>query len=200
MNNTKLINLLRVVAIVLLLAAIIALIINSTQKSIIIEKQQEKINSLEEKEPEETWAPSDEDVIAMTKTLYGECRGVSSVTQQAAVAWVILNRVDSAEYPNTVLGVVTQPNQFKGFYAYDEAFARESDGLTLESLRQLAVDVLTRHHDEKCGKSNVGRVLPSDYLYFVGDGQVNYFSNFWGSKQEIKNNSWDWSLQSPYNN
>ena len=43
----------------------------------------------------------------LTKALYFEARG-ESVKGQAAVAEVILNRVDSGEYPRSVCGVVNQ--------------------------------------------------------------------------------------------
>ena len=39
----------------------------------------------------------------------------------------------------------------------------------------------------------VGRVLPSDYLWYRGDGRRNYF------RDAYKGGSvWDWTLESPY--
>ena len=35
-----------------------------------------------------------QDAIDIAKVLYNECRGVDSITEQACVAWTILNRVD----------------------------------------------------------------------------------------------------------
>lgn len=49
----------------------------------------------------------DADWQCLTKALYFESRG-ESLKGQFAVAEVILNRVDSARYPNTVCGVVEQ--------------------------------------------------------------------------------------------
>lgn len=46
---------------------------------------------------------------------------------------------------------------------------------------------------EKDGETNTGRVLPSDYLWFSGDGKHNYFRNAYKGGE-----TWDWSLPSPY--
>ena len=55
------------------------------------------------------WGLSDADVLA--KTLWGEARGEGLAGMQA-VAAVIVNRVKSRRYPNTVKGVCLQPWQF----------------------------------------------------------------------------------------
>ena len=121
----------------------------------------------------------------VAKVLYRECRGVESDAEKAAVAWCILNRVDSGEryFPDTVIEVVTQKNQF----AYYE------DTPVWSNLYFLAEDVLTRWHNEKCGDKDVGRTLPKEYLYFTGDGKHNNFTVEWLGKDY-----WDWSLDSPY--
>jgi len=46
---------------------------------------------------------------------------------------------------------------------------------------------------EKECVGSVGRVLPKEYLYFTGDGAHNYFTTEWQGGQ-----TWDWSLESPY--
>ena len=51
------------------------------------------------------------DIKCLSEALYFEARG-ESVEGQTAVANVILNRVDSKLYPNTVCGVINQPGQF----------------------------------------------------------------------------------------
>ncbi len=55
-------------------------------------------------------SPNDYD--AMVRTVIGEAGGEPDVGK-VAVAHTILNRVASGQYPNTVTGVVTQPNQFE---------------------------------------------------------------------------------------
>lgn len=114
--------------------------------------------------PVPEWSPTAEDVEAIARTLYGECRGAETVAEQEAVAWVILNRVD-AGYADTVLGVVSAPGQFAG---YDPAHPLWPE------LVEVARRVLTLHHREQRGE-NVARVLPSAYLWFSGDGVRNYF-------------------------
>ena len=56
---------------------------------------------------------TDADVVAVAKMLYGESRGCSVSNQQKAV-WCVLNRVDSDELPNTIIGVLAQPDEFEG--------------------------------------------------------------------------------------
>ncbi len=139
--------------------------------------------SLEETEPCEIEIAR-EDVEMLAKLIWGEARGVPSTEQKAAVVWCVLNRVDSPLYPDNIKAVVTQKYQFDG---YDESYP-----LTDEFLK-IAEDVLVRWHQEKAGAIDVGRVLPKEYLYFVGDGVLNYFSKEWKSQDH-----YDWSLPSPY--
>lgn len=138
-------------------------------------------------EPDPVWTPDQAEVEAIARTLYAECRGVTSVAERAAVAWCILNRVDDPRYPNTVLGVLEQPYQF----------AYSADAPLWPFLEQLAADVLTRYHREKAVGSgletDVGRTLPAEYIFFVGDGERNWFTAEWKSDAY-----WDWSLPDPY--
>ena len=114
--------------------------------------------------PVPEWYPTTEDVEAIARTLYGECRGVDSEAEKEAVAWVILNRLD-AGYADTVLGVVSATGQFAG---YDPAHPLWPE------LVEVARRVLTLHHREQLGIS-VPRVLGREYLWFSGDGERNYF-------------------------
>lgn len=123
----------------------------------------------------------------LAKLVWGEARNCTK-TEQAAVMWCVLNRVDStsADFRDTISTVITQPNQF--YYSY--TFPLEED------LLELACDVLTRWHIEKeTGEIDSGRVLPKEYCYFGGDGDKNWFRDTY----EFKNATiWDWSLESPY--
>ena len=114
--------------------------------------------------PLPSWQPAAEDVEAIARTLYGECRGVESEAEKEAVAWVILNRLD-AGYADTVLGVVSAPGQFAG-YSPEHPLWPE--------LVEVARRVLTLHHREQLGGC-VDRVLGPEYLWFSGDGERNYF-------------------------
>ena len=115
-------------------------------------------------QPLPSWEPASEDVEAIARTLYGECRGAETVAEQEAVAWVILNRLD-AGYADTVLGVVSAPGQFAG-YSPEHPLWPE--------LVEVARRVLTLHHREQLGES-VARVLGPEYLWFSGDGMRNWF-------------------------
>ena len=126
---------------------------------------------------------TNEEIDHITKTVWGEARGLSK-THQAGVVWAILNRCDDGRFGKDVIGVVTAPSQFAGY--------RSGNPVDPE-IRDLVVDVLDRYSQEKAGIDNVGRVLPKEYLYFRGNGKVNLFSKKWNS-----NNVWDWSLKSPY--
>lgn len=138
--------------------------------------------------PEDQNGPSDA-AVALAKVMWGEARGCST-TEQAGVAWCVLNRADSddPDFPDDVVSVCAQDYPCKQFDGYDPAYPVEPD------LLSLAEDVLSRWELEKLGVGSVGRVLPADYLYFEGDGQHNYFR-----REYIGDGTtWDWSLASPY--
>lgn len=136
---------------------------------------------------------TDEDAAVLAKMLWGEARGVgvlevggtyvSGECQQAAVIWTALNRYD-AGYGSSITAVVTAPKQFRGY--------RESNPVD-DELLGLVIDVLDRWNREKHGETHVGRVIPSDYMWFGGDGDYNYFRNEYYGKT-----NWDWSLEDIY--
>ena len=109
---------------------------------------------------------------------------MKTTTEKAAVVWCVLNRVDSAGFPNAIEKVVTQPHQFVG---YAEKYP------ATEENKKIAKDVLNRWYAEKAGYTDIGRVLPKEYTFFTGDGKSNYFTSEW--KSQI---TYDWSLPSPY--
>lgn len=125
---------------------------------------------------------TEDDVKDIAKLLLKECGGVPSKTEQACVAWCVLNRVD--EHDSSIYEVLRSPSQF-AFYESTEV---------QDDLYDLAKDVLSRWNDERNGISDVGRVLPEEYMYFHGDGVHNYFRNSFDGNYKI----WDYSLESPY--
>ena len=135
-----------------------------------------------EENPAQDWSAEAE---VLAKTVYGEARGCS-ITEQAAVIWCVLNRVDDecAFWPDDIIGAATQPKQFHGYYA--------GNPVTQEHY-ELALDVIDRWQREKNGEADVGRVLPPEYLYFHGDGEHNHFRTEYAG-----GHTWDWSLDSPY--
>ena len=128
---------------------------------------------------------TDAEVDALARLLYGEARSCD-VEGQAAVVWCVLNRMDSEDpyFPDTVMGVSTQPSQFFGY---------SEDYPVLPELVEVAEDVLMRWNIEKSGIEDAGRVLPREYLYFSGDGTQNYFTREYNDDE-----AWDWPLRSPY--
>ena len=115
-------------------------------------------------EPEYEMYFTEADVIALAQMLYGEARGCT-VDNQMKCVWCVLNRVDDARFPDTIIGVVSQPSQFHG---YSPNFP------VWDNLYAVALDVLTRWSLEKQGVT-VERELPNTYLWFTGDGVQNYF-------------------------
>lgn len=134
----------------------------------------------------------EDDIEIIGNLIYGEARGIESKAQKAAIAWCVLNRLDSGRWGSTVYDVVTAKNQFDGYnpnrkYSYE-------DFITFVECKKLARDVLERYYSEKFGNENVGRVLPKDYLFFYGKDGVNKFTKEWKDYDSL----WDWSLDSPY--
>ena len=115
-------------------------------------------------EPEYEMYFTEADVIALAQMLYGEARGCT-VDNQMKCVWCVLNRVDDARFPDTIIGVLSQPSQFHG---YSPNFP------VWDNLYAVALDVLTRWSMEKQGVA-VNRELPKSYLYFTGTGRENIF-------------------------
>lgn len=120
----------------------------------------------------------------IAKLVYGEARGCSK-TEQAAVIWCVLNRVDSSGFPDNITDVIIQKNQFSGYNENHPIY---------EEYIELANDVLTRWKFEQTAVGEVGRVLPKEYTYFRGDGVKNTFRDAYKEPY----NTWDWTLESPY--
>lgn len=125
----------------------------------------------------------------IAKTIWGEARGLSK-TEQAAIVWCVLNRVDDARFPETVVEVVTIPGAFYGYSRWNPV---DPD------LVDLALDVIGRWLAEKDGYYAMsGRVLPAEYVYFTGRGGVNYFGTDYVPLVGMAGFCWNWSLESPY--
>ena len=152
-----------------------------TQKQELVYRTQELSN-----EDADTCTPlyTDADAVMIAKVLYNEARGIPSETEKACIIWVILNRVD-AGYSDTISGVITARYQF----------AYRCKTPIRDDLLSLSYDVLSRWQNEKNGQSDVGRVLPSDYLWYTGNGLHNYFRNSYASRTR-----WNYSLPTPYAN
>lgn len=133
-------------------------------------------------EPVKLYTEADVDMLA--RLIYTEARGVKSKTEQAAVVWVVLNRLDNPNrLQKTIAEVICAPYQFDY-----RPWAPVTD-----EFKALAADVLERWQAERDGQADVGRVLPPEYQYFEGRGGRNWFSAKWKSGE-----FWGWGLASPY--
>lgn len=144
-------------------------------------------HNLEDYEIKKLWYYDDntEDVIiALSKMMYGECNVVKSKQEQAAVAWCAINIAGSYD---RLYKVVTNRDTFHGYNVNNPV---------TDDLRALAEDVLCRYWLECYDEINVGRVLPSEYHFFHGDGSRNWFRINYVSDGTY----WDWSLDNPYEN
>lgn len=81
-----------------------------------------------------------------------------SVYDKACVVATVMNRVNNPQFPNTIEGVLTQPNQFSGYYACNYEWSNVTDNV------RESVDYYFNYQDEF-----------GSYLYFYGDGTRNYF-------------------------
>lgn len=117
------------------------------------------------------------------KLMYAEASGVESQDEQAAVLWVAYNRVLDDRFPDDLTAVITAPGQFADLsHAYPD-----------NDLYELSADVYRRFCAEQDGEEDVGRTIPSDYLFFHGDGYHNYFRKEYKSTE-----NWDWSYPPVY--
>lgn len=83
--------------------------------------------------------------------------------EKGKVVEVIMNRVNSNRFPNTIYTVLTQPYQFSGVYNY----------INLGTYSNKVTDSVKRAvnlYFSDPGLYNQG------YLFFEGDGTWNYFS------------------------
>ena len=73
----------------------------------------------------------------ISKVVYGTAKN-HSVNDQKAVVWCILNRVESAGYPDTVQGVCEQPKQWMGY---------SEDNPVMESTYNMVLEILKTWHN-----------------------------------------------------
>ena len=93
---------------------------------------------------------SDEEIEAITKTLAGECYD-DKLNDKRLVVEVILNRVTSGRFGESVIEVVTAKGQFNGYWKQSRPISESDIRIAKEALRDWYVN--------DCKKL-------SDYLYF----------------------------------
>lgn len=140
------------------------------------------------------------DARILALSMQGEAALARTTAEKAAVAWVILNALECEAHGfaniHSVSDVVKNPAAIQGYTTLKKRGV-EPEAEYLE----LAVDVLARYAMERAGWEWVGRVIPSTYHWWMGDGyRINYFCDtyHYGSLATAKAHSWDWSWASPY--
>ncbi len=83
----------------------------ATYKALGMTKAYEALVGISEENAEGAGGFSSTDVYLLAKTIYAEGRG-EPYTGQVAIGAVVLNRVRSADFPNTISGVVYQKHAF----------------------------------------------------------------------------------------
>jgi hypothetical protein len=116
-----------------------------------------------------------EEIVLMANVVYREARG--SFNGQVAVAEVIMNRVKSPAYPNTIKGVLSQKNQFS---TYSWASSRTAEETSTDMIN-LCLKVLSGEYSY-LNNTNVLSFKRNDgsqtfygkTLYTVVDNQAFY--------------------------
>lgn len=140
------------------------------------------IESLKSEEYMASLTVTDYEINMIAQTVWGEGRGLDAL-EKSGIIWCILNRVDAGY--GTIAEVITAPGQFHG---YSSSYPVDAE------IRALVEDVIIRWKAEKICSGNFGRTLPSEYLFFHGDGKHNYFRDAYDGNY----NTWDWNCWNPY--
>jgi hypothetical protein len=121
-------------------------------------------------EPEAPPAYTEQDVVMLSKMVWGEARGLPA-EEQALCVWTVLNRLGDGRFGGSIAEILTKPKQFIGY--------RVAHPVT-DEIRSVVEGVL-----QAWSQGATAPVLPpyaetSGYLYFSGkrgaDGRMhNYF-------------------------
>jgi spore germination cell wall hydrolase CwlJ-like protein len=106
---------------------------------------------------------SDADYILLCNCVAHEAGATYiSASEKAKVVEVIMNRVNSGSFPDSIYGVITQRGQFAGSSGYANlgCYSNQVDDLVKEGVDLYLSDPENYQHG---------------YLYFHGDGKQNYF-------------------------
>lgn len=82
-------------------------------------------------------------------------------------------------------------DEWQGVYGFVDCDIFEDNENMID--RVPSADVLSRWERERNGETDVGRVLPSGYMWYRGDGVHNHFRDAYKG-----GTAWDWTLESPY--
>lgn len=115
----------------------------------------------------------------LTEALWHEARGTSKQEMQL-VASVVINRVQSKQYPSTICDVVHQPMQFSYRNAYPagkKLKVQASNTSEKKALAEIKQVVHTALKKQKVGYKLVKPSnLPKDALHYATKGTKNYWT------------------------
>lgn len=112
---------------------------------------------------------TDDEIDMLARTIWGEARGCSP-DEQGLVVWTILQRVDDDRFPDTIEGVILEPNQFAGY---------NEDYPIAEDIREICKQVLDDWIHECPPPTMAPYAQTAPYLFFDGDGTHNWFREEW---------------------
>ena len=115
------------------------------------------------------WEPDPADVAYVSRTIWGETRGCPE-KEQLGTGWCIVLRKNSPDFPNTIEGVVLQPNQWQGY----------SPANPEEPFHDMAREILIADHNGEAGP------LPEGFFWCSGDGKHQTFRNSWIRTEETR--------------
>lgn len=122
----------------------------------IVQEAEERYNNMVAEYEARLNTPTEEDnynaeAEYIAKLLYGQAR-YNSPEAQKAIAWLIINRVESPYYPNTVQEVVEQPSQWMGY---------NDNNIIEDRLYEVALTAVNDWHN------GAHRPFSADFLYMV---------------------------------
>lgn len=155
---------------------------------------------VETPEPEYPKLYTMDDAYVIAKAVYGEAlntpdlyiwdgRVISTEAQWAAIVWGMCDRYE-AEYADSLTKIAGNPGQYHGYHVLHPV---------TDEILEVVLDVLERWNNEMHGETDVGRVIPKGYYWFVGDGIHNHFYNHYDYQRGIATGpEWDWSMEDVY--
>lgn len=115
------------------------------------------------------WEPDPADVALVSRTIWGETRGCPE-EEQLGTGWCIVLRKNSPDFPDTIEGVVLQPNQWQGY----------SPNNPEDPFHDMARDILIADHNGEAGP------LPEGFFWCSGDGKHQTYRNSWIRTEETR--------------
>ena len=120
------------------------------------------------------------ELLCMTEAIYFEARGEDRVGR-ASVGLVIMNRVQSSSYPDTVCEVVSQPYQFSYRNGNVPRVVVNSidsgDAEALRNIVQLSIDITNKHIVDFTDNSKWYFAHNTVYPNWAGYGEVSLVVN-----------------------